>query len=99
MHFAKRVKIAKLQLFLDFEHDESYTPTKIVVMAGTGYHDLEEVQKLELERPMGWVDVELGGAHADGELRAGLVQVRVVANHQNGKDTHVRGVKVWAREM
>jgi anaphase-promoting complex subunit 10 len=27
-----------------------------------------------------------------------LVQVRIVENHQNGKDTHVRGLKVYARD-
>ena len=27
-----------------------------------------------------------------------MVQVRIVENHQNGKDTHVRGLKVYARD-
>jgi anaphase-promoting complex subunit 10 len=27
-----------------------------------------------------------------------LLQVKVVENHQNGKDTHVRGLKVYARD-
>jgi anaphase-promoting complex subunit 10 len=27
-----------------------------------------------------------------------LVQVKVVENHQNGKDTHVRGLKIYARD-
>jgi len=27
-----------------------------------------------------------------------LVQVKIVENHQNGKDTHVRGLKVYARD-
>jgi anaphase-promoting complex subunit 10 len=26
------------------------------------------------------------------------VQVRVIENHQNGKDTHVRGLKIYARD-
>lgn len=32
------------------------------------------------------------------ELRAFVVQVRVLENHQNGKDTHVRGVQIFARD-
>ena len=32
------------------------------------------------------------------ELRAFVVQVRVLENHQNGKDTHVRGVQVFAKD-
>lgn len=31
-------------------------------------------------------------------LRAMLVQVRVCENHQNGKDTHVRGLQIFARD-
>lgn len=26
------------------------------------------------------------------------MQLRVVENHQNGKDTHVRGLKIYARD-
>lgn len=26
------------------------------------------------------------------------MQVRIVENHQNGKDTHVRGLKIYARD-
>jgi anaphase-promoting complex subunit 10 len=35
--------------------------------------------------------------HAGNELRAFLVQIRIVENHQNGKDTHLRGVRIYAR--
>ena len=37
----------------------------------------------------------------DGEywvLKCWVLQVRIVENHQNGKDTHVRGVKIFARD-
>jgi anaphase-promoting complex subunit 10 len=41
---------------------------------------------------------DVGGGEDGKTLRAFLVQVRVVENHQNGKDTHVRGLKVYARD-
>jgi len=31
-----------------------------------------------------------------GVIKAFLVQISVLANHQNGKDTHLRGVKIFA---
>lgn len=31
-------------------------------------------------------------------LRAFLVQVRILENHQNGKDTHLRAVQLFARD-
>lgn len=52
------------------------------------------------EEPRGWVDVDLEGVGVGGkaELRAFVVQVRVLENHQNGKDTHVRGVQIFAQD-
>lgn len=86
-------------MYLDFENDESYTPTKMLIHAGTGYHDLVQLASLELERPCGWVDIPLGEGEEEGrELRTRLVRLTVVANHQNGKDTHVRGFEVYARD-
>ena len=38
------------------------------------------------------------GVGGKAELRAFLVQIRVLENHQNGKDTHVRGVQIFARD-
>ena len=111
IHFAKRVLIRLLRIYLDYKSDESYTPTKIAVMSGTGYHDLQEVCTMVLEQPLGWVEVDLGaggtvntgddadrkgGDPGDGCLRSWLVQVVILANHQNGKDTHVRGLQVFS---
>ena len=31
-----------------------------------------------------------------GVIKAFLVQILIVTNHQNGKDTHLRGVKIFA---
>lgn len=52
-------------MFLDFENDESYTPTKISIMSGTGYHDLQEVTTMNFEQPSGWIDVNLDGVHEE----------------------------------
>lgn len=40
----------------------------------------------------------MGGGEDGKTLRAFLVQVRVMENHQNGKDTHVRGLKIYAKD-
>jgi anaphase-promoting complex subunit 10 len=101
IHFSRLVSILSIRIFLDFEADESYTPTRITLLAGTGYHDLIPFSALEFTQPKGWIDVPLddvGGGEDGKTLRAFLVQVRVVENHQNGKDTHVRGLKVYARD-
>ena len=33
-----------------------------------------------------------------GQLRTFLIQVCIHANHQNGKDTHVRGLQIFSAE-
>ncbi|KAI9051383.1 hypothetical protein LZ554_004430 [Drepanopeziza brunnea f. sp. 'monogermtubi'] len=101
IHFSRLVSILSIRIFLDFEADESYTPTRITLLAGTAYHDLTPFAALSFEQPKGWIDVPLdhvGGAPDGRTLRVFLVQVRIVENHQNGKDTHLRGLKIYARD-
>ena len=101
IHFSRLVLIRAIRIHLDFGADESYTPTRITLLAGTGYHDLIPFSTLEFAQPSGWIDVSLdnvGGGDDGKTLRAFLVQVRVMENHQNGKDTHVRGLKIYARD-
>ena len=109
IHFFKLVSIVKLRVYLDFELDESYTPTRMVFLAGMGMYDLTEFAEWTGEGPRGWVDISLEGVgpisvasdgdpYAGGVLKCMIVQVRVCENHQNGKDTHVRGVQLFARD-
>ncbi|KAG9243429.1 anaphase-promoting complex, subunit 10-domain-containing protein [Calycina marina] len=101
IHFSRLVSILSIRIFLDFEQDESYTPTRISLLAGTGYHDLLPFAQLDFAQPKGWIDVPLDsvGGGPDGKtLKAFLVQVKVLENHQNGKDTHVRGLKIYGRD-
>ena len=65
IHFAKRVFVKKISMYLDFENDESYTPTRMSVFSGTGYHDLQEVTTMNFEQPSGWIDVNLEGVHEE----------------------------------
>ncbi|KAJ5089290.1 hypothetical protein N7532_007974 [Penicillium argentinense] len=150
LHFFKLVAVVRIRVYLDFELDESYTPTKMVFLAGMGGNDLVEFATWEGDGPCGWVDVPLTGVGGrnggwvredemthnrrsmsaqqrsqDGPTRQGpvneknidrqgqsvktpndiyngnvlkamVIQMRVMENHQNGKDTHVRGFQVFA---
>jgi anaphase-promoting complex subunit 10 len=106
-----------MRIYLDWEADESYTPTKIQFLAGTSVHDIQEFAEMSFEQPTGWIDVDFSGVgpiepSQDQEgaalkdidwskrpvLRAFLVQVRILENHQNGKDTHLRAVQLFARD-
>ncbi|KAF2683724.1 galactose-binding like protein [Lentithecium fluviatile CBS 122367] len=68
IHFFKLVRIVGLRLYLDFEADESYTPTRIVLLAGSGMNDLVEWGEMRLESPRGWVWANFEGV---GEASSG----------------------------
>ncbi|KAI1325930.1 anaphase-promoting complex, subunit 10-domain-containing protein [Xylariaceae sp. FL0255] len=99
IHFIKRVEIRALRLYLDYELDESYTPTKIKITAGFSPNMTIPFRTMELTMPKGWIDVPIegaGGGPDKNSLCCFFVRVIVHENHQNGKDTHIRGVKVYA---
>lgn len=79
-------------------HAQSYTPLKMVVAAGNTQEDLVEVRALRLHEPTGWINCRLRGppdeAGRPTPLRARMLQVAVLCMHQNGRDTHMRQVKV-----
>lgn len=88
-----------MRFYVDYNQDESYTPTNIVFYAGTGHHDLVQFAEVALTNPVGWQDVLIAGSGGgpDGDsLCCWLVQIHVKENHQNGKDTHIRGIKLYA---
>ncbi|EON96755.1 putative anaphase-promoting complex subunit 10 protein [Phaeoacremonium minimum UCRPA7] len=92
------VEIRALRFFVDYNQDESYTPTHILWFAGTGEHNLIQFAESTLTNPSGWQDVQVegsGGGSDGNSLCAFVVQMQVKENHQNGKDTHIRGIKVY----
>jgi anaphase-promoting complex subunit 10 len=104
IQFHKKMNICDLAIYTDFKLDESYTPARIAVRGGTGLHDLHELQVLELEEPTGWLTIKLrplpdAASDADADegacLRAHMLQLAVLSSHQNGRDTHLRQVKVF----
>lgn len=99
MYFTKRVGIRDIRFYVDYNEDESYTPTKVVFKAGTSENNLIEFATMALENPSGWQQVPIAGAGGgpDGNtLVAWVVQMQILENHQNGKDTHLRGIRIYS---
>jgi Anaphase-promoting complex, subunit 10 (APC10) len=160
-----QVRLSAIALLLDFKLDESYTPSKIAIRAGTTYADLKEVGVPAALRTMLYCHCALvtssrdgthvasscTGAPADADeptglvqhpafsarpavsvpcydscslvhafhiadfadssstvvlcrdgtpLKAFLVQVAVLLNHQNGRDSHLRQIRIFGpREL
>jgi anaphase-promoting complex subunit 10 len=54
---------------------------------------------MALDSPVGWQQVPLAGAGGDPDgntLISYVLQMQILENHQNGKDTHLRGIKIYA---
>jgi anaphase-promoting complex subunit 10 len=98
IQFLKRVSVSKLCLYLDYSADESYTPKKLSISSGTSLHDLSDIASVELNEPAGWVIIPLVNTEGEGGgedfLRTHFLQVKVLSMHQNGRDSHVRQIKV-----
>eukprot|EP00050_Salpingoeca_kvevrii_P020472 m.99018 g.99018 ORF g.99018 m.99018 type:complete len:138 (+) comp8878_c0_seq1:242-655(+) len=87
--------VESLSLYIDYKQDESYTPNRLAVRVGTNFHDLKELCTKDLSEPDGWVDISL--LQPDGRpTRTFIVQVVILSNHQNGRDTHVRLARIFA---
>ena len=95
--FQHKVELCEIALWCEFKMDESYTPSMISIRAGTSCHDFKEVRCVELFKPNGWVRIRLDRERGTVSpyLRAYFIQVAVLANHQNGRDTHVRQIKIF----
>ena len=51
---------------------------------------------VDVHEPRGWEHVDVGACGKDGLLKVWLVQICILLNHQNGKDTHVRKIRLYA---
>ena len=98
IQFHKKMRVHEIAIYTDFKLDESYTPSKISIRVGSTFHDLQEIHVEELNEPSGWVTILPPTARmdeAETALRTHFIQVAVLANHQNGRDTHIRQIKIY----
>lgn len=93
VQFYRRQTVAEVALQLDFSADESYTPQEITLRAGNTLAELHDLRRITLDQPVGWVRVPFVARDKRGlprYLRAHVLQISISANHQAGRDCHVR---------
>ncbi|MED6111567.1 Anaphase-promoting complex subunit 10 [Stylosanthes scabra] len=96
IQFQKKVRLQLIILYVDFKLDESYTPSKVSIRAGDGFHNLKEIKTVEFVKPAGWVYLSLSGTDPrETFVNTFMLQIAVLSNHLNGRDTHVRQIKVY----
>lgn len=95
IQFKRKTTVSAVNIYTDFRHDESYTPSKVSVRCGTNFNDLQEIEVVELKEPSGWVKIPLKDLN-DRLVRSFMVQIAVISNHQQGRDTHLRQIKIYS---
>ncbi|CAN9509358.1 anaphase-promoting complex subunit 10 [Lates calcarifer] len=95
IQFRRRTTVKMLCIYADYKSDESYTPSKISVRVGNNFHNLQEVRQLEMVEPSGWIHISLMNQRTNEPISTFMIQIAVLANHQNGRDTHMRQIKVY----
>uniref|UniRef100_A0A0N5AET3 Anaphase-promoting complex subunit 10 n=1 Tax=Syphacia muris TaxID=451379 RepID=A0A0N5AET3_9BILA len=106
VEFSSKTDISFLLLYLDYKTDESYTPSKfefsehfyrVTVYLGSSILDLDDGLTVMFTEPLGWQVVDLRHSRCRSEkrpARASVLQLQVTQNHQNGRDTHIRQMKI-----
>lgn len=98
LQFSKRVSLERILIFTNYQLDESYTPLKIKIMAGSLNWDLTEVCVVNFDQPIGWSHIIFKGVRDDGLLKCFVVKIIVLANHQDGKDSHIRALRCFGKK-
>ena len=68
---------------------------RISIRVGTNFNDLQEIEVVELQEPTGWVEIPLKDMN-ERLVRTFLLQIAVIQNHQQGRHTHLRQVKIFS---
>ena len=99
IQFMKKTRISEVALLLEFRTDESYTPQIVSVRGGMYLQNLREVARVELNNPNGYVVIPLKTRVDEREEQQFIytmnLQVAILQMFHQGKDTHVRQVKVF----
>nr|CAD2122931.1 unnamed protein product [Meloidogyne enterolobii] len=103
IEFQRRTPIDFLVVYLDYKLDESYTPSKIQIQTGSSVLDLEDPKTVTFSEPTGWQLIDLRkektSKKQQSSQQAFAIVIQIVQNHQNGRDTHIRGLRVLAQEV
>ncbi|KAF5296234.1 hypothetical protein FQA39_LY12571 [Lamprigera yunnana] len=93
IQFQRKTTVSDIFIYTEYKLDESYTPSRISIRIGTHFNDLQEIEVIMLTEPAGWVHIPIKDIY-DKPIRMFMIQIAVTSNHQNGRDTHMRQIKI-----
>ncbi|KAI8997549.1 anaphase-promoting complex, subunit 10-domain-containing protein [Pilobolus umbonatus] len=94
--FFKATPIQQVSIFIDYFQDESYTPKAVSIRIGNTYRDLFEIMAFECGQIVGWINADLTTKNDGAPIPIFKLQVAISSTHLNGKDIHLRQLKVYS---
>ncbi|KAM0678377.1 hypothetical protein BDAP_001091 [Binucleata daphniae] len=85
--FKRKTYVEEVQIFLSFTEDDSYTPELLEIWSGLTRETVKQLQTINAIEPEGMVVLPVGH-------ECFYIYVLIRANHQEGRDSHIRHVKV-----
>ncbi|CCE65910.1 hypothetical protein TPHA_0N01290 [Tetrapisispora phaffii CBS 4417] len=96
--FSRIMNVSMIAIFTSMIADESYTPSRIKIYAGTSPLDAVFYKKIEIVNMNGWFVLTFeDNRENDKLLKCGYIRFSFPVNHENGKDTHIRGMRIYAQ--
>ena len=100
IEFQKKTRVSEIWLYLDYKTDESYTPSRIAIRYENSFGEIVELKVLDYDQPVGWYQISLEEKNSDNEIykpyiKSNMVQIVILQNNHNGRDTHIRCVKIF----
>ena len=101
IQYLKKTRISEVWLYLDYKTDESYTPSKISIRIENSFNEMVDIRTIEYDEPVGWYPILLEEKNSDSKtikpyIKTMILQIMILQNTHNGRDTHIRGVKIFA---
>ncbi|KAM0676160.1 hypothetical protein GVAV_000123 [Gurleya vavrai] len=90
LSFRKKTYIEEVHLFLSFSDDDSYTPEVLEIWSGLTREKMKMLRVCNAFEPEGAISMHVGHD-------CFFVYVIIRANHQEGRDSHVRHLKVYGK--
>ncbi|KAG9396632.1 Anaphase-promoting complex, subunit 10 (APC10) [Carpediemonas membranifera] len=98
--FPSSVVLSHICIFFDYSQDTNYTPEVMTIRSALGPYLLADLTQLVVSEPHGWYVIDLKGhTELDGAsgVRMRYLQMLITENHQGGKDSHLRQIRLFTR--
>ena len=80
VEFRRKTTVSDIYIYTDHKLDDTYTPSRISIRAGTHYNDLQEIEVVVLEKPSG--TYVLVGVSFDGYKKYSRLGANFHERHQ-----------------